>query len=164
MPEENIEVQDFTANESPQEESLLVRENPSDFPADIQRKYFWQSEDEYERVQDYEGDVWVFQKLETRQFYDPYAKEYYDVVCLVNIETNITVKIKIPMTLLWSLKSKIDEISFLFSALERYPEEEFLVLDNILLKYVPWFLSSQEYSQLKNIGVVFDENIVSLFE
>lgn len=79
-------------------------------------------------------------------------------------ELETKVKIKVPMNMLSNLKSKIDEISFLFSALERYPEEEFLVLDNILLKYVPWFLSSQEYSQLKNIGVVFDENIVSLFE
>lgn len=157
-PEENI-IEDLSTNEW-----FLVAENPLDFSDDIQRKYFWVCFSEYQRVSDYSWEVWVFEKLENKSIYDPFAKEYYNVLSLVSIDTEARMQIKIPMSIISNVKEKIETISFMFSALERYPEWEYLVLDNILLKYVPLFLSEAEYIQLSTLGVVFDDNIKPLFD
>jgi hypothetical protein len=51
----------------------------------------------------------------------------------------------------------------MFSELWRKPDWKYLVLSNISFKYVPQFLTKEEYTQLKSAGVIFDELVADLF-
>ena len=68
---------------------------------------------------------------------------------LQEIKNNTLVEIKIPLTILETVKDKLSQLILLFSDLNRIPDGEYLVLSNILFKYVPQFLTKEEYTQLK---------------
>jgi hypothetical protein len=82
---------------------------------------------------------------------------------LKEIKDNTLIEIKIPLVILDAMKDKLSQLILLFSDLKREPQGEYLVLSNILFKYVPQFLTKEEYTQLKTAGVIFDELVTDLF-
>lgn len=80
-----------------------------------------------------------------------------------DIIMNTIVSIKVPLVLLDDLKEKINTLILMFSELKRNPEWEYLVLSNITYKYVPQFLTQDEYDQLKSAWVIFDDLINDLY-
>lgn len=82
---------------------------------------------------------------------------------LQEIKDNALIEIKIPLAILDAMKDKLSQLILLFSDLKREPQGEYLVLSNILFKYVPQFLTKEEYTQLKWAGVLFDELVTDLF-
>jgi len=79
----------------------------------------------------------------TPEVVEPTAEE------LQEIKNNTLIEIKIPLTILETVKDKLSQLILLFSDLKRVPDGEYLVLSNILFKYVPQFLTKEEYTQLK---------------
>lgn len=64
-----------------------------------------------------------------------------------------------------AIQSKIDMIIRLYSDIHRRTENGTCELSNIALKFVKEFLSPQEYSQLKALGIEFSpaEEVEALF-
>jgi len=93
----------------------------------------------------------------TPEVVEPTAEE------LQEIKNNTLIEIKIPLTILETVKDKLSQLILLFSDLKRVPDGEYLVLSNILFKYVPQFLTKEEYTQLKTAWVIFDELVTDLF-
>ena len=82
---------------------------------------------------------------------------------LQEIKDNTLIEIKIPLAILDAVKWKLDQLILMFSELWRKPDWKYLVLSNISFKYVPQFLTKEEYTQLKSAGVIFDELVADLF-
>ena len=82
---------------------------------------------------------------------------------LKEIKDNTLIEIKIPLAILDAVKWKLDQLILMFSELWRKPDWEYLVLSNISFKYVPQFLTKEEYTQLKTAGVLFNELVADLF-
>lgn len=127
--------------------------------------YLWYTRETYQRTQDFSGEVPTWYEIVQQQFYDPFEKENYtaEVLQVKPPQPDIFVTIKIPFALIPTVQEKISQLILMFSDLGRIPRGEYLELSNIALKFVPSFLTKAEFTALKSAGVVFDENIESLF-
>ena len=115
--------------------------------------------EEFQRIQSWQATMVDDEVVDvpTPEVVEPTAEE------LQEIKNNTLIEIKIPLTILETVKDKLSQLILLFSDLKRVPDGEYLVLSNILFKYVPQFLIKEEYTQLKTAWVIFDELVTNLF-
>lgn len=115
--------------------------------------------EEFQRIQSWQATMVDDEVVDvpTPEVVEPTAEE------LQEIKNNTLIEIKIPLTILETVKDKLSQLILLFSDLKRVPDGEYLVLSNILFKYVPQSLTKEEYTQLKTAWVIFDELVTNLF-
>ena len=115
--------------------------------------------EEFQKIQSWLATIveWKVVDVEAPEPVPPTEEELKD------IKDNTLIEIKIPLAILDMMKDKLSQLILLFSELKREPVWEYLVLSNILFKYVPQFLTAEEYTQLKGAGVIFDELVNDLF-
>lgn len=74
------EILEWEIREVLENEGILVRENPLDFPYSVQRKYFWQSAEDWKfpNSVDFESEDWVTPEgkyIQARNVINPYTNE-----------------------------------------------------------------------------------------
>jgi len=115
--------------------------------------------EEFQRIQSWQATMVDDEVVDVPalEVVEPTAEEIQE------IKNNTLIEIKIPLTILETVKDKLSQLILLFSDLKRVPDGEYLVLSNILFKYVPQSLTKEEYTQLKTAWVIFDELVTNLF-
>lgn len=104
------EILEWEVREVIENEGIFVRENPLDFPASVQRKYFWESAEDWKAPIDWNANdknqeipTWFFQISETIQ--NPYTKEYISFVYLREIPKPTLTQVK-DQIVAWTLTER----------------------------------------------------------
>lgn len=77
----DYEILEWEIREVLENEGILIRENPLDFPPSVQRKYFWASAEDWKFPEsvDIENEEWITpdgKYVQARTVHNPYTKEY----------------------------------------------------------------------------------------
>jgi len=96
--------------------------------------------------------------------------EYRDVTEQEIVDLRIPeamVTVKIPVEVFWQsqeMQQKIQALDLLYNGLKRRTIDWYLHIENIDTHDVPEYLSLDEYTRMKNAGVIFPPEIIALFE
>lgn len=96
--------------------------------------------------------------------------EYRDVTEQEIVELRIPeamVTVKIPIQVFMNseeMQNKIRSLDLLYNWLDRRTMDGYLYIENIDTHDVPEYLSLDEYTRMKNAGVIFPPEIIELFE
>ena len=96
--------------------------------------------------------------------------EYRDVTEEEIVELKIPeamVTVKIPIEVFMrseEMQNKIRSLDLLYNWLDRRTIDGYLYIENIDTHDVPEYLSLDEYTRMKNAGVIFPPEIIELFE
>ncbi len=88
-----------------------------------------------------------------------------EIVDLKIPEAMVTVKIPIEVFMRSEeMQTKIRTLDLLYNGLDRRTMDGYLYIENIDTHDVPEYLSLDEYTRMKNAGVIFPPEIIALFE
>lgn len=88
-----------------------------------------------------------------------------EIVDLKIPEAMVTVKIPIEVFMRSEeMQTKIRTLDLLYNGLDRRTMDGYLHIENIDTHDVPEYLSLDEYTRMKNAGVIFPPEIIALFE
>lgn len=88
-----------------------------------------------------------------------------EIVDLRIPEAMVTVKIPIQVFMnSEEMQEKIKTLDLLYNGLDRRTMDGYLHIENIDTHDVPEYLSLEEYTRMKNAGVIFPPEIIALFE
>lgn len=96
--------------------------------------------------------------------------EYRDVTEEEIVELRIPeamVTVKIPIEVFWrsqEMQQKIQALDLLYNWLDRRTIDGYLQIENIDTHDVPEYLSLEEYTRMKEAGVIFPPEIIALYE
>ena len=96
--------------------------------------------------------------------------EYRDVTDEEIVELRIPeamVTVKIPIQVFMNseeMQNKIKTLDLLYNGLDRRTIDGYLQIENIDTHDVPEYLSLEEYTRMKNAGVIFPPEIIALYE